>query len=433
MLIIKKKVFIILSIFICLIFLLTTSVSARDNFALAVGTEFGGINTRKDMRDARTSYSGAGFRSSGLMDPGVVELWENLYADVQFFATHGNVNHIQFANSGIMIDDGGIHGGKQYIGTNAIHWDYDTMLVTYATCNSSGKDNQIDNNSIAYKTAIRGADIVVGFRNEIDTSSCTEWSKRYNQAMSVGYGVWDASNYANSFNYSDNRVKEWANINHGNQNLKIGKYYEMISKYNRFNLKSEIKRIENLYLNRNILKNSKLTIVDDIDDISNEIKKKYDDFNKEDYEIKEPVGGVSKNVNTGELIEDDKYIDLIFKIGDFYTNAGYSIRVRDGIVKAIYDNNIDIIKQKKALLNKDLFKVNIDNININLLKEKANKEIKNKYGSKKVRIKDNLSKEDISFYYDINTGKKYICLNILSEVGEGKTVGIAYDTIKYEI
>ena len=69
----------------------------------------------------------------------------------------------------------------------------------------------------------------------------------------------------------------------------------------------------------------------------------------------------------------------------------------------------------------------------NLLKEKANREIKNKYGSKKVRIKDNLSKKNISFYYDINTGKKYICLNILSEVGEGKTVGIAYDTIKYEI
>ena len=433
MLIIKKKVLIILSIFICLIFLFTTSVRARDNFALAVGTEFGGINTKMDMINARTAYSGVGFRSSGLIDPGVVELWENLYADVQFFATHGDFNHIQFANSGILIDDGGVYGGKSYIGTNAVHWDYDTMLVTYATCNSSGKNNQIDNNSIAYKTAIRGADIVVGFRNEIDTDSCTKWSKLYNQAMSVGYGVWDASNFANSFNYTDNRVKNWANINHGNQNLKIGKYYGMSSKYNKFNLKSEINRMENLYFDRNILKNSKLIMADDIDNILIEIKKKYDDFNKEDYEIKQPVGGILKNVNTGELIEDDKYIDLLFKIGDFYTDAGYSIRVKDGIVKAIYDNNIDMTKQRKALLNKDLFKVNIDSININLLKEKANKEIKNKYGNKKVRIKDNSFKDDISFYYDINTGKKYICLNILSEVGEGKTVGIAYDTIKYEI
>ena len=38
-----------------------------------------------------------------------------------------------------------------------------------------------------------------------------------------------------------------------------------------------------------------------------------------------------------------------------------------------------------------------------------------------------------NFYYDINTGKKYICINILSEVGEGEMLGKAYDIVKYEL
>ena len=438
----KKKVFIVVFIFIFLISLFTNIVYGRDNFAFSVGSRFDRIDTRKDMQCARNAYAKAGLRSYGTIDPNVGELWENLYADVQFFAAHGNTKNVQFTNSGIIVGDGWIYYGKQYIGTNKINWDYDTMLVTYASCNSAGENGQLDTNSIAYRTALKGADIAVGFKNKINTYSATNWGKRYNEALGNGLGVIDAVNYANKFIYLDNKVKENHIIYHGNANLKIGKYNTRagIMKNNKYKLYFNRKEInlendemKDLYSDKNILKNTKSIITNNEDNIFKEIKKIYSNFNKENYEIKKPVGVMLTNLNTGKTIEDDKYIDLQLKIGDFYTNAGYSIRVKDGIVKAIYDNNIDMVKQEKALLEKDLFKVNMSNIDLKALKEKANEEIKKKYITKDLKIKENVSNDDISFYYDINTDKKYICINILSEVGEGEMLGKAYDIVKYEL
>lgn len=69
------------------------------------------------MKDAVNSYYIAGYHSHGAIDPTTQALWENLYADLQFFSCHGNVNLIRFANSGIRVGNfSGI-----YIGTNSVH------------------------------------------------------------------------------------------------------------------------------------------------------------------------------------------------------------------------------------------------------------------------------------------------------------------------
>lgn len=190
---------------------LTGTALARDNFAFSVATQYDGLNTIQDMNNAANAYAAAGYHSYGVTDPTPQALWENLYADVQFFSSHGNVNHVQFSETGIVVGNSGnyvVDGvTKYFIGTNAVHWDADTILVTYSSCNSAGANNNNDTNSITCKTAERGATVTVGFREKINAGSSENWNARYNQKLSEGYGVNDSVNYANSFTYLFPSVK----------------------------------------------------------------------------------------------------------------------------------------------------------------------------------------------------------------------------------
>lgn len=70
----------------------------------------------------------------------------------------------------------------------------------------------------------------------------------------------------------------------------------------------------------------------DLKNIFNEIIKIDSNFNYENYEIVKSKGITTVNVVNNIESECAKYIDLYFKIGDFYTNAGYTIKLKDNMI-----------------------------------------------------------------------------------------------------
>ncbi len=397
----KKKIFksIITVVSIIIILGLSTTVYGRDNLAFSAGTT-NGINTVEDVNDAMNSYSNAGYRRYSCIDPSRDTLWSYLYADVQFFPTHGSLTSISFTNSGIRVgNDSG-----NYIGTNSVHWDADTILVTYASCQGAGTNNNFSENSITYQTALRGSDVAVGFRDSVNDGSIRNWANS---------GVQDAVNHANSYIYVDSRVKQNHIVHHGDANMRIGRYRSSVVSDDE----------------RNILEQPiPLTARSSIDStIISIMENLVPDFNIENYVIKETDGLMTTNVNTQKTEIENKYIDLQLKIGDFYTEAGYTVRISDNVIDAIYDNNIDKEKQNDAFKNINKFNVNISNIEVENMKKSAKNNLQTVYNTSKIIVNDNI---DTIYYFDIETGKKYVTFSIPSKTENGD---IAYNTIKYEI
>lgn len=403
-----KKVLLSISLIIAIIMItgLSTMVYARDNLAYAAGTT-NGINTVQDVNDAMNAYSNAGYRRSSHIDPSRDTLWSYLYADVQFFPTHGSLTSISFTNSGIRVGN----DSNNYIGTNSVHWDADTILVTYASCMSAGTDNNFSQNSITYQTALRGADTAVGFRNSINSGSATNWGKRYNDKLGSGGGVQDAVSHANSYIYLDSRVKQVHVVHHGNANMKIGKY-----RSNSIDL-DERNILEEPITLSNARSNNLISIMQD----------NIQDFNINDYVINETDGLMTTNVNTNETVLENKYIDFQLKIGDFYTEAGYTVKVNGNVVEAIYDNNIDKEKQITALQNTENFEVNVPNAELNTLKQESKQKVQTNYKGTAITVADDVK---TIYYYDIANNKKYISFSVPSITENGD---IAYETVNYEI
>lgn len=424
---IKKKSFQtkLASMFLLIVLLtysLAGNVLARDNFAFSVATAVSDLNTVQDMNDAANAYANAGYHSYGVTDPTSQELWENLYADVQFFSAHGNVNNVQFTETGIAVGDtrpldcsGKI---KYFIGTNAVHWDADTILVTYSSCNSAGANNNKDPNSIVYKTAERGASVVLGFRDTIEAPSATAWASRYNQKLGEGYGVSDAVNYASSFNYSDPNIKKVQIWHHGDANMKIGRYRSTSSGLGE----------ERNILNRRL---SKQTVTTDIESISSAIKEVYPNFDINNYELSYTEGTQSNLVTDLSTTSNTNYIDFNFKIGDFYTGAGYTVEIKNNQVTAIYDNNIDIEKQDTLIYSRaENYDVNLSSESIEELKQDAKQQLLNTSTNNITINDDNIT---YKYHYNLNTDKKYIVFSIPTSVGSGDMIGLAISNVQIEI
>lgn len=420
----KSKLFFItcFTLTFCLIF--TTFVHAA-NFATAIGSTVNNINTTNHINDAADAYDSCGYTGTRrLLDPSYLTLLSNLAAEVQFFATHGNVDNVTFNKSGIRVGTEATYGELEYIGTNNIStWANNTILVTYAGCYTAG-DTNLDTNSITYVTAVKGAEATLGFKDEIFPSSLENWADRYNTKLANGYGVLDAADYASSFIYVYDSVKDYHVVHHGDANVKIGNYHTSTASLNTANSLEELSR------NITLSKGEKNLVATD-NNIVSLLKSKDNSFNENNYEIVRRTGG-STNVNTGNTAEIE-YIDVKLKIGDFITNAGYTIKVDNEKITKVFDNNIDKEAQEIALKNKNEFLIK-DNISISKLEElekKAVKEVNNTSKNENIIVENKVS--DTRYFYDIETGKKYVYMSVRTENHKDGSVGYAYDTVKYEL
>ncbi len=200
-------------------------------------------------------------------------------------------------------------------------------------------------------------------------------------------------------------------VHHGNANMKIGKY-----RSNSIDL-DERNILEEPITLSNARSNNLISIMQD----------NIQDFNINDYVINETDGLMTTNVNTNETVLENKYIDFQLKIGDFYTEAGYTVKVNGNVVEAIYDNNIDKEKQITALQNTENFEVNVPNAELNTFKQESKQKVQTNYKGTAITVADDVK---TIYYYDIANNKKYISFSVPSITENGD---IAYETVNYEI
>lgn len=456
-------------------------VMARDNFAYAAGIQDKGsiypiaddFDSMDSCLNAMRAYQNAGYNVSGHLNPTKQTLWENLYASVQFFMGHASTQHINFKYSGII---GGIdrviditEKGKvkyenvEFIGTNNIHWDADTILVTYAGCNTAGTNGIAtqDTPSITRTTVLEGATGALGFKDTVNVFSLQTWCDRYNQKLGEGYAVNEAQDYANSFSYISGATSN-VYFYTGNKELRIGKYgnnpKNIISNRNNINLSyKEAKNNEEIFLpsrldlsylennnneksmdERNILSKTKtklsqekLSLEYSKGNLSKIIKNVNPNFNEKNYQV-EKVTSETINAVTNEVTDSNVYYNYNLKIGDFVTDAAYTVKVnKENQITAIYDNNIDLEKQEKLLEHEEDFIANISNKKLQILNEKAKLAVSEKYDNK---IEHQNQKR--IYYYDINTNKKYILIDCKNELildGKQDNPCISVDRVMYEI
>lgn len=305
-------------------------------------------------------------------------------------------------------------------------WSNNTILVTYLTCESAGKNGEFFYNSLTYKTAEEGgAKLAIGFADIISYGSAERWSERFHSKLKAGAGVWDSMDYANSDVHfillGNDSIRKCYLVRHDesvNDNMIINRY-----------INSELNSIADTYSrdlrsDDNILKN-KIEINKNEEDIVIDYLKQYDsEFDINNYYIGKS-SMVSLCASNKEDVKQIDYIYVTLKIGDFYTDAGYVAKIKDNKIVAIYDNNIDVEKQKNAIANKEKFSVNTNSADTKSVKERA-------LASSKL---ENVSaNEDVKYYYDIKNDKKYVVVPIRSEIDDGmggKDVFI--DTVQYEI
>lgn len=397
-----------------LIFL--ANVKGRDNTTYIVSTNYYIGSYANDLLSKMPFwYRNIGYNVTTHSDPSISEFWEKLYADVQILNGHGQPGYYFTKNTGLIVGNGidaTENGNKMHLfGTNDVHWDADTDLVIYLACYTA----QDLENGLARKTMDRGAENVIGWRRRIWADDANEWANYFSASIAAGIGVYDAVCKANSQSFpgtedAEHSIKDNVVFNHGNANMKLGK----------FKGKSQAK-VSNIKFNnviedeRNILRNSNEIIKFDSLDKVIDIIKNYDlDYKDENYTIQKSEGMMSVNGITGE-INQQEIIDLHFKLGEFYTNAGYVITISDGNVEAIYDNTLPL-KNKKEQLKENDFIVdtsvkNKKNEYIQMAKIDALQKVDTSFA-----LGYNIINQKQDYYYDVKTNKKYARVRSVVEI-----------------
>lgn len=337
---------------------------------------------------------------------------------MQFFSCHGAVHKIEFANSGIIVGNDVTAAGREYLGTsNNFFAMGDTVLAVFAACNTAGENNVLDANSITYQAAVEGMEVSVGFRDVINTASLESWSERFNQKLADGYGVYDAVTYANTFTYLYGNVKRVHVVHHGEGNVKIGGYRTNAAR----NILNTCNKRESL------LTDAERSLVANESNIFKILENKNNKFNENNYEI---VRNEFKSTNVlTQKCENIEYVDLIFKVGDYLTEEGYTIEIINGKINNIYDNNRNLTKQIEMIENVDSFVANESATEVINDEKKAISEFNLKYN-----IKDNgTSVESTKYFYDLENDKKYFVVELKNEKEVNGERTCLYDIEKYEI
>lgn len=409
---------------------LTNSPKGYTVFASVFGTDisnhpyFDDLNTRTDVNIVADALESCGYTNTRrLIDPSLLVIQSNLVSRVQFFSCHGDYDNVQMKNGGIwtLNEEGNSLQGIEMLNFDFVKklWNDNTKLITFFACNSAGRNGEIYENSITYRSVDEtNLEAAVGFtKTIIGKDNANRWAKRYSEKLAEGYGVCDAVQYANSTIYVNENIKSNCIVHKGDDNITIN------------TLPMRSKQKANTLDNINILNNKKILETEENKIISSIIEKN-PKFNINNYEVSKVDGATSINAKTGEITNNTTYIDYKLKIGEFYTEAGYTVEINDGIVTAIYDNNIDLEKQEKAIQNVDSFKI-CNKETENSLKNKAISTISKKYANYESKI--NVEENNVTYYYDIENDKKYMIITIENKMVRGNAIGYYYEDVFYEL
>lgn len=235
-----------------------TNVKARDNTVYIMGTSYYFGNAATYLIDKLPFwYRRLNYNVITQDNPTTSEFWESLYADVQILDGHGDWDRFWSKDTGLIVGDSRTYDGKYHYGTNDVHWQYDTLLVVYLACQTA-KNTE---NGLAAKTCESGADNVIGWSETVYSDDLAYWSDYFSASLAAGAGIYDAAVNANSKTYpgddrNDTSIRKNAVFNHGDANMKLGKY-RTNNLPTKTNINEEEKVSNVLDDERNILRNSK--------------------------------------------------------------------------------------------------------------------------------------------------------------------------------
>lgn len=321
----KKSLLMMVSILL----MVSSSFASKPPEAWSVGTDyddgffFGGVNTTEDAITAADFYGGMGFDSDYSIAPTYKEMrgktksgTYRLESDIQFYSGHANHQSVAYNHEGLGGEyKTGVFYGKNYDTATGYKFaglsSYDlegVSLMTFAGCNtaSNGDDN------IAAKAHQLGAKVTVGWTVPMGASSHSKWLERYNRYLNEGYTVQKALDYADSFNYLDNRVKK--HKTYGDTSVRF-------------------KGVQTFRLEKRVDRPYYVVRASEVDA---KLLKLNPSYKREDYVVETTEG------------EDATVYDYYLKVDGIKSTQGYTVVVEGKIAK-VYENTVETPQEGEAL------------------------------------------------------------------------------------
>lgn len=397
---------------------LTNSPKYYENRGVAylAGAYFiGDVSTTSIINDSKKALEDMGFFTSSRTNPSFNQLngttngRKNLESNVVLLSTHANDTIMTFPSTALKIGNSGNFqiGDKtmDMVGVNSVNWSK-VDLVILGGCNTGSTSEGIT--AQIYK---KGASAVIGFRDEVLMSSLRDWCRNFFKMLN-GRDLKTSIQYANSQFYEDTRVTKTRLYCKDNIFIGSSKNANNLKENTNLNKLDEQKKY---YPDKDIM----FYTQNDISSVSDFLKTKNKNFNISNYDIK-----INDSFYNDEIV---KTIYLEYKIGDFYTNSGYTVILENNKIKEVVDNSIELNLNEEEIEELEQYK----------LSEEKLLEYKNKAKNEILSKNDILISEDeqsIKLIYDIKENKKYI--SIIYKVKSKETFDYNVSSlldVKYEI
>lgn len=277
-------------------------------------------------------------------------------------------------------------------------------LITLGVCKSAGNGN-IQFNSLAAKMWMNGADMIVGWYSDVTTPSLVNWLEHYHTALSNGYTVSNAMQYANNQLYVFGSGVHECHLYANNAGALSTDELEALNIKTSGKIKKNNFNLDNIN-NRNV------------DNVENIIRLNDSNFDENNYK-KEIVQGMSMCNSDGVIRHVSSYINYYLKIGDYVTNSGYTVSLdENGNIQNITNNTLPQVtsKMQNILINDNLKTHNTNEANLQKYIEQA-----------KINIADitTIKNEDAFYFYDLIENKKYVCIELT--LSDSSTMVYTYD------
>ncbi len=387
------------------------NVSAAGNMAFSVGCDYGlnqqggqDIDTTPDALKACDYYAIAGYLSRYTCNPSKTKMRASyngtklMESDIVFLSGHGNYELMEFDSQ----DQGGeYYFYLTYNNYYASHVRFDEFdmskikLIVLSGCETAKEYDDLYN--LAEKAEVDGARAALGWTTKIDVESSYHWSNRFNNCIALGYTIRGAKNYADSFNYDDNRVKN-------------GYIYGDDSQILKRTSTSSLAATTMMAQDNTIVKTSNTSI--SINNLSNKatikqiVKASYPSFFFDDFEI--DVSACEENRATVTVVEN---------IGGFRTQNAYVLFYENGKITEIYDRTV----KELTVSNISTYSAQAKSINKQTAFAKAAENISNKYA---------IVSQEGKAMLDVETGEKYYMVYTTISTESGAQSVLSY---KYEL
>lgn len=406
---------------------------ASGNNAFSVGADFPNdtVDTRSAATSAASKLGTMGYDSYYSTAPTYDILGGNfaddghrrLHSDVVYLNGHGTPTSVVFPNTGLRV---GRDDGYYYRGTDDFHWANVDLAILVA-CNTS-----MYGDSIAYRLNWGGATTCIGFPDTVYTSAGKTWTDRFLDKLALGSTVNEAKDYANSglfvvggteirkatvigngeLRINGSTLRTLKNIlqskNSNEGNIEIEKNVFKVN--NNIEYKTEYRNGKNINIAQNIIFENN---VEGKKNIIKLLEDNIENFDINNYEMDIQL------MNNGE---GDYAIELHYKIGEYYTNSGFVIMIKNNKVSNLIDYTIDNSNIDSIENGLEIYDGNYFSKNVKRMENKAMLEVNKKYNSSAKVL-------DSKLFYDLVENKKYILTNVESKIKDA----VAIETIISEI